>query len=137
MARQSNNNTISNGTALTYQNPDFGIKMQYPSNWIKQQDNLLLHTIVAFNSIHENNFDFTNTSLAELDIRVYNAPQNETFAKFNIGQINTLGQVIVTHYKNSTTTLGGLPALKISSCFLEMLVKKRCKSGPLYQARTS
>jgi hypothetical protein len=117
MARQSNNNTISNGTTLTYQNPDFGIKMQYPSNWIKQQDNLLLHTIVAFNLIHENIFDFTNTTLAELDIRVYNAPQNETFAKLNIGQINTQGQVIVTHYKNSTTTLGGLPALKISSYF--------------------
>jgi len=118
MARpQSNNNTISNGTTLTYQNPDFGIKMQYPSNWIKQQDNLLLHTIVAFSLIHENIFDFTNTTLAELDIRVYNAPQNETLAKLNIGQINTQSQVIVSNYKNGTTTLGGLPALKIISYF--------------------
>jgi hypothetical protein len=110
---QSNNNTINNGTALTYQNPDFGIKMQYPSNWIKQQDNLLLHSIVAFNLIHENIFDFTNTTLAELDLRVYKAPQNETFAKLNISQIYTQGQVIISSYKNDTTTLGGLPALKI------------------------
>jgi len=120
----SNNNTINNGTALTYQNPDFGIKMQYPSNWIKQQDNLLLHSIVAFNLIHENIFDFTNTSLAEVDLRVYTAPQNETFAKINIGQINTQGQAIVGHYKNATTTLGGLPALKIINYFFGDVTSK-------------
>jgi len=39
---------------LTYENPDFGIKMQYPSNWIKQQDNLVFSTIVAFQLIHQN-----------------------------------------------------------------------------------
>ncbi len=110
--------TIKNGNStLTYRNPDFGIKMQYPSNWIKQEDNLLLHTIVAFNLIHENIFDFTNTTLAELDLRVYNAPQNETSAKLDIGQINTQGLAIIGHYKNATTTLGGLPALKIINYF--------------------
>ena len=31
----------SNSTFLTYQNPDFEIKMQYPSNWTKQEDNLI------------------------------------------------------------------------------------------------
>jgi hypothetical protein len=107
----------SNSTFLTYQNPDFGIKMQYPSNWIKQEDNLLLHTIAAFQLTHQNIFDFTNTTLAELDLRVYNAPQNETFAKLDIGQINTQGQAIIGHYKNTTTTLGGLPALKIINYF--------------------
>ncbi|HET7149045.1 MAG TPA: hypothetical protein VFI73_11155 [Candidatus Nitrosopolaris sp.] len=114
---RSINSIIGNGTTLTYQNPDFGIKMQYPSNWIKQEDNLLLHTVVAFSLIHQNIFDFTNTTLAELDLRVYNAPQNETSAKLNIGQINTQGQVIISHYKNETTTLGGLPALKIINYF--------------------
>jgi hypothetical protein len=110
--------TIKNGNGtLTYQNPDFGIKMQYPSNWTKQEDNLLLHTIAAFQLIHQNIFDFTNTSLAELDLRVYTAPQNETFAKLDIGQINTQGQAIVGHYKNATTTLGRLPALKIINYF--------------------
>ncbi len=106
--------TIKNANStLTYQNPDFGIKLQYPSNWTKQEDNLFLHTIAAFQLIHQNIFDFTNTSLAEVDLRVYNAPQNETFTKLDIGQINTQGQAIIGHYKNATTTLGGLPALKI------------------------
>jgi eukaryotic-like serine/threonine-protein kinase len=109
----------SNSTFLTYQNPDFEIKMQYPSNWTKQEDNLALHTIVVFSLIHQDIYDFTNTTLAELDLRVYNAPQNETFAKLNIdqvnniGQMNTTNQVIIGHYKNATTTLAGLPALKI------------------------
>jgi hypothetical protein len=108
---QSNNTNINR--TLTYENRDFGIKMQYPSNWIKLQDNLLLHTIVAFQLMHENIYDFTNTTLAELDLRVYTAPQNETSAKLNIAQINTQGQVIVSSYKNDTTSLAGLPALKI------------------------
>jgi hypothetical protein len=114
----------SNSTFLTYQNPDFGIKMQFPSNWIKQEDNLLLHSIAAFQLIHQNIFDFTNTTLAELDLRVFNAPQNETFAKLNIGQINTQGQAIVGHYKNATTTLGGLPALKIINYFFGDVTSK-------------
>jgi hypothetical protein len=109
----------NNGTFLTYQNPDFEIKIQYPSNWTKQEDNLVLHTIVVFSLIRQDIYDFTNTTLAELDLRVYNAPQNETFAKLNIDQVNDIGQmnktnqVIIGHYKNATTTLAGLPALKI------------------------
>jgi hypothetical protein len=93
--------------------------MQYPSNLTNQQDNLVFHTIVGFQLIHENILDFTNTTSAELDLRVYNAPQNETFANLNIGQINniaqtnTSNQLIVGHYKNATSGLGGLPALKI------------------------
>jgi hypothetical protein len=98
--------------------------MQYPANWTLLEDNLLLHTIAAFQLIHQNIFDFTNTSLAEVDLRVYNAPQNETSANLNISQINTLGQMIVSHYQNVTTTLGGLPALKIISYFFGDVTQK-------------
>jgi eukaryotic-like serine/threonine-protein kinase len=113
----------NNGTFLTYQNPDFHIKMRYPSNWTKQEDNLAKHTIVGFSLIHQDIYDFTNTTLAELDVRVYNAPENETFTNLNIDQVNHIGkanttnQVIIGHYKNATTTLAGLPALKIISYY--------------------
>lgn len=113
----------NNGTFLTYQNPDFHIKMLYPSNWTKQEDNLAKHTIVGFSLIHQDIYDFTNTTLAELDVRVYNAPENETFTNLNIDQVNHIGkanttnQVIIGHYKNATTTLAGLPALKIISYY--------------------
>ena len=75
--------------------------------------------LLPFELIQEefrNTYDFANNTLAELDLRVYNAPQNETSAKLNIGQINTQGHVIVSHYKNDTL-LGGLPALKITNYF--------------------
>lgn len=123
-AHLSNNDNVDNNTLLTYQNPDFGIKLHYPSNWIKQEDNLFLHTIVAFSLIHENIYDFTNTTLAELDLRVYNAPANETFAKLNIDQINTRGQTIINQYKNNTSTLGGLPAIKIINYFFGGVTQK-------------
>ena len=98
--------------------------MQYPSNWIKLEDNLLLHTLAAFQLIHENIYDFTNTTLAELDLRVYTAPQNETYAKLNISQIYTRGQMVISHYKNDTTTLGGLPAVKIINYFFGDVTQK-------------
>jgi hypothetical protein len=130
----------SNSTFLKYQNPDFEIKMQYPSNWTKQEDNLALHTIVGFSLIHQDVYDFTNTTLAELDLRVYNAPQNETFAKLNIdqvnhiGQMNTTNQVIIGHYKNATTTLAGLPALKIINYYFGNVGQKEMQFGHLFQA---
>ena len=116
--------SANNSSFLAYQNPDFGIGMQYPYNWTKQEDNLLLHTIAAFSSIHQNPFDFANVTLAEVDLRVYNAPQNETSAKLNIGQINTQGHTIISYYKNSTTTIGGYPALKIISYYFGGVTQK-------------
>ena len=129
--RSSNSNINGTSTAytnnssfLTYKNLDFGIKMQYPSNWTKQEDNLQLHTIAAFSLIHQNPFDFANVTLAEVDLRVYNAPKNETSAKLNISQINTQGQTIVSYHKNSTTTLGGYPALRVASYFFGGVTQK-------------
>jgi hypothetical protein len=85
--------------------------MLYPSNWTKQEDNLALHTIVGFSLIHQDIYDFTNTTLAELDLRVYNAPENETFTKLNIDQVNHIGrmnttnEVIISHYKGGPCDL--------------------------------
>ncbi len=124
LAQPSNN--ISS-TFLTYEDPELGLKMQYPSNWVRQQANLLRHTIVAFQlqqEIFRNTYDFANITLAEVDLRVYNAPQNETSAKLNIGQIDTGGDVIVSHYKSNNTTLGGLPALKITNYFVGVPTEK-------------
>jgi len=125
LSKINNSGIAKNSTFLTYENPDFAIKMRYPSDWIKQEDNLLFHTIAAFQLVHQNIYDFTNTTLAEVDLRVYPAPQNETFAKLNIGQINTRGEVISSYYKNATTTLGGFPALKIADYFFGDLTQKQ------------
>ncbi len=118
---------VKTNNLSTYNNPDLGLTMQYPSNWIKQKDNLVRNTIAAFilkeNQFH-NSLDFANITLAEVDLRVYPAPQNESSANLNIGQINTQGQAILSHYKNSTTTVGGLPALKIVSYLFGSFTQK-------------
>jgi hypothetical protein len=55
----------NNDTFLTYQNPEFGIKIQYPSNWIKP-DKGVLHSIAAFSLIHQGPFTRSNTTSAEV-----------------------------------------------------------------------
>jgi hypothetical protein len=97
--------------------------MDYPNNWTKQEDYLGLHTIVAFEAIHQNPFDLSNITLAEVDLRVYNAPQNESFAKLDISQLDTRGQTVVSYHKNGTT-LGGLPALRIINYFFGIATQK-------------
>jgi hypothetical protein len=124
ISSQRDSTAFTNNTHfLTYQNPDFGIKMDYPTNWTKQEDYLGLHTIVAFEAIHQNPFDLSNLTLAEVDLRVHNAPQNESFAKLNISQLDTRGQTVISYHKNGTT-LGGLPALKIINYFFGIATQK-------------
>jgi hypothetical protein len=113
-------NFTSNQTTalLTYKNPDLGLTMQYPSSWVKQQDNMLRKTFAAFllkEDRFHNSLNFANVSLAEVDLRVYPAPQGVTSANLNTSQLDTQGQALISQYKNSTTTLGGLPAIKLTS----------------------
>ena len=124
LAQKVTSNFTSNFTSnqttplLTYKNPDIGVTMQYPSNWVKQQDNLVRNTFAAFllkeNPFH-NSLNFANVSLAEVDLRVYPAPQGVTSANLNTNQLDTQGQALISQYKNSTTALGGLPAIKVTS----------------------
>ena len=105
-------------TPLTYKNPDLGLTMQYPSNWVLQKDNLVRNTIAALllkQDRFHNTLDFANITLAEVDLRVYPAPPGMTSSNLNIGQLDTQGQALIKQYKNSSTTLGNLPAIKFAS----------------------
>lgn len=134
-SRQPTSNFSAGNTFLTYHNPDFGLSMLYPANWTKQEDNLTFHTIAAFSAIHEDKYSFINSTWAEVDLRVYNAPLNETYSKLNLNQLNTQGQVIVHSYKNSTTTLGGLPALKIVNYFFGVIGQKQMQMWTFVPAK--
>lgn len=119
--------TNANGTLLTYQNPDLGLTMQYPSNWIKQVGNLGLNTVAAFELKQQqfgNGPNFANITLAEVDLRVYPAPPGETAARLNMSDVSLQNQAVISHYKNSTTTLGGLQALKIVSYLFSSVTDK-------------
>ncbi|MDQ6864622.1 MAG: hypothetical protein M3044_12450, partial [Thermoproteota archaeon] len=66
---KNNNNSIS---FLTYREPDLGVKLQYPSNWLKQEAGLekMMHSIARFFLMHTDVHDRTNTTFAELDVRI-------------------------------------------------------------------
>jgi hypothetical protein len=105
---QQSNNSNNGLIFLTYREPDLGIKMQYPSNWLKQEDNLLLHTIAAFFLTHTDVHDRTNTTFAQLNIRIY--AQNATADILSeVRQINNHPNlVILNSYKNPTVSSGFL-----------------------------
>lgn len=119
LTRQIHNNTTagvnaqskstSNSSFLVYQNPDLGIKMQYPSSWKKVEDYLKFHTIVAFILTHTFINDKTNITLAELDLRLYPVPANETSTKIPIRQLDTHNGSVL----NSYTSTSGMRVMKI------------------------
>jgi hypothetical protein len=102
-------NTTASTTSL-YKNSDFGFITEYPTSWIFEQDNLRLNTIAAFSLIHTNIYDFTNSTLAEIDIRVFNNGGNVSAENLTLSDIGSAGEIILN---SSRSTLGGLPALKI------------------------
>jgi hypothetical protein len=101
--------STSNSSFLLYQNPDLGIKMQYPSSWKKVEDYLKFHAIVAFILTHTSINDKTNTTLAELDLRLYPVPANETSTKIPIRQLDTHNGSVL----NSYTGTSGMRVTKI------------------------
>ncbi len=90
---KNNNNSIS---FLTYREPDLGIKLKYPSNWIKEENGLerKMHSIARFFLMHTDVHDRTNTTFAELDIRIY-AQNATTDILSEVKQINNHPSLVV------------------------------------------
>jgi hypothetical protein len=75
---------------------------------IKREDGLVLHSIVAFFLMHIDLRDRTNTTFAELDIRIY-AQNATTDILSEVRQINNHpNEVILNSYKNPTAQSGSL-----------------------------
>ena len=104
-----------------YKNKDFGFTIEYPTTWILQQDNLGLNTIAALSLIHTNIYDFTNTTFAEVDIRVFNNRGNISADNLTLSDIGSAGETILN---SSRSTLGGLPALKIVDYTFDEIITK-------------
>jgi hypothetical protein len=76
------------------------------------------NTIVAFELKQNRSFggpDFANITLAEVDLRVYGAPQSLTPTKLNLTNLPIKGEAVINNYKNNTTTLGGMPGVRVIS----------------------
>lgn len=103
--------TTTSNNFRTYQNPDYAIKMQYPSDWSASKSGLRDYTnIIAFYSPLENISDVFPEHLT-LSITGYS--QHITLQKFNTVLNNTLRQPGIKIIESNPTTLAGNPAHKI------------------------
>jgi hypothetical protein len=103
--------TTTNNNFRTYQNPDYSIKMQYPSDWSASKSGLRDYTnVIAFYSPLENISDIFPEHLT-LSITGYS--EHITLQKFNTVLNNTLKQPGVKTIESNPTTLAGNPAHKI------------------------
>jgi eukaryotic-like serine/threonine-protein kinase len=95
-----------NNTFNLYENPIYGIKIQYPSNWGRLDLSFLQ------DSADIDFYPLSDTSLAKnLKILVKNLPlHNMTLEEYTSTQINPTEENLL---ESNTTTLSGIPGYKI------------------------
>jgi hypothetical protein len=95
---------------LPYENSTYGIRIQYPSNWIKQESqNQSSNLIVGFKSPPGNGFAYITIE------RGGHVPQNISLEQFSNATINELRQSFpgFNLTESNSTTLAGIPAHEI------------------------
>lgn len=103
--------TTTNNNFLTYQNPNYGIKMQYPSDWSASQSGLRDYTnVIAFYSPLEN---ISDVFPEHLTLSITDYSQHITLQEFNTVLNNTLKQPGVKILESTPITLAHNPAHKI------------------------
>jgi hypothetical protein len=107
-APTNNNNSNNNNNLLTYENPKYGIKMQYPSSWMKEEShNQSSNNIVRFSS---------PAGIALLSIvstgRVSESKPLELYANAGIDVLRHTFSDFNLISSNSST-VGGIPAQEI------------------------
>jgi eukaryotic-like serine/threonine-protein kinase len=98
--------TNENNTFNLYENPTYGIKIQYPSNWGRLDLSFLQ------DSADIDFYPLSDTSLAKnLKILVKNLPfHNMTLEEYTNSQINPTEEILL---ESNTTTLANIPGYKI------------------------
>ncbi|MDQ6666978.1 MAG: hypothetical protein M3Y53_01990 [Thermoproteota archaeon] len=107
---------------LTYQNSTAGIKMQYPSNWNKQENGTRQDTYTDLVKITPP----TINSNASLDVAVDDITTSPvtTLAQYASGEIDSLKQLYANNdfkliESKSSIILAGLPAYRIVYTFID------------------
>jgi serine/threonine-protein kinase len=96
----------TNSNFVTYDNPTFGVRIQYPSDWGRLDLSFLQ------DSADIDFYPLADTSLAKnVKIQVINLPsRNMTLEEYTNSQINPLEEKLL---KSNTTTLAGIPGYEI------------------------
>jgi serine/threonine-protein kinase len=108
----SQNTTTTSDNFLAYENPTYGIKIQYPVDWTASQNGLQDYTdIIAFYSPLEN---ISDRFPEQLSISVIDYSQNITLNDYTNRITDTLKQSPnLEIIQSNATTLAGNPAHKI------------------------
>jgi hypothetical protein len=102
----NNNNINNNSTFKLYENPTYGIQIQYPSDWGRLDLSFLQ------NSADIDFYPLSDTSLAKnVKLQVNNLPfHNMTLEEYTNTQINPTEEILL---ESNTTTLADIPGYKI------------------------
>ena len=111
IAQQSPSSSLSS-SSLLYENPIYGIKIQYPSNWMASSNQLpTYNSIIGFYSPLENLTDVLPVELA-LSINTYTTKISlDEYTKITSTALEQQGMEIT---ESTSTTLAGNPAHKIT-----------------------
>lgn len=111
----SNETTISETDALTnqtqfttYEDEEFGFTIQHPSDWTAGTEDTTYNAVVTFTS-PEND--------GSVDVRVFPRGEGETLKSWGNDFKEDPNFRISEYYRNSTTTLAGLPAIIVSGTY--------------------
>jgi len=96
----------TNSKFVTYDNPTFGVRIQYPSDWGR------LDLSFMQDSADIDFYPLADTSLAKnVKIQVHNLPSsNMTLEEYTNSQINPFEEKLL---ESNTTTLAGIPGYEI------------------------
>ena len=97
---------------LKFENMTFGIRIQYPANWEKVEDDLPLNVIVVFDPPGESD---SVIGIDGIDIVIAPVPPNVTLEQYTEDYINLLGDIFseFSIVESSPTTLADYPAYRV------------------------
>jgi hypothetical protein len=111
---------------LTYLDNDAGFSIQYPEDWKADNQNLSAYFLVVLKS---------PDSKANLIVKLFPQDKNQTLKSFGDTLKNDETYKISTYYRNSTTKLSGLPAIRTTGTAFNTVSKFQEALG--YQSSTS
>lgn len=111
----SNSTSIINeentGNYLSYQDSDIGFTIDYPSDWEVSDSGLTNYAVVVFAPPGS---DWS----AQVNVKVYARENGESLKTFGDGRKNDDNLRLSAYYRNSTTLLGGEPAIRVTGTLI-------------------
>jgi hypothetical protein len=100
---------------LTYENSDYKVKIQYPFDWIKSEENLNPYNVVTFFSTEQISNLLSSSAVAQLYITVEYLPQNMTFDEYTNSYITNITKDIKDYriIESAASNLAGNQAHKL------------------------